>query len=255
LLPFSSIPRGIGIAIATNNMRLHRSGRLVLTALVTCVFSACGDRRAASPLSPSLISSPASDAARRTSGTLDLRRADNDGDGYEDGDPPAPDPGTGSVPDPGTGPIPDPNQPPPEGLPPVPIQLTISVIGTFGAGAFAPNPLQAAIGNTIVWTNNDLIVHDIVFDDGTPIGMLAPGQSSAPIPLVADTVGYRCTLHPSMVGQVVPIPAAPPLDPSAPPTTPDPNAPPPEGPPPPYPPYDDGGYPDYGDDYYLGVRR
>jgi hypothetical protein len=261
LLPFSSIPNGIRIAIATHNMRFNRSGRFVLSALLACTLSACGERRAASPLSPSLRSSPASDQARRAGGTLDPRRADNDGDGYDDGDPPSeapPDPGTGPLPDPGTEPVPDPNQPPLEELPPAPIQLTITVVGTFGEGAFVPNPLQAAIGNTIVWTNNDFVVHDIVFDDGTPVGMLAPGQSSVPIALLTDTVGYRCTLHPSMVGQVVPIPVAPPIgtDPSQPPTSPDPNAPPPEGPPPAYPPYDDGGsYPDYGDDYYLRIRR
>jgi hypothetical protein len=237
--------------------------------VAACALSACGERRGASPLSPSLLSSPASESARRATGTLDPRRADNDGDGYDDGDPPPdvppPDPGTVPIPDPGTGSIPDPNQPPPEGLPPAPVQLTITVVGTFGTAAFAPNPLQAAIGNTIVWTNNDFIVHDIVFDDGTPVGMLAPGQSSMPIALVAETVGYRCTLHPSMVGQVVPIPVvdpnAPPVDPNAPPADPnappaDPNAPAPEAPPPAYPPYDDdgdGGYPpDY---YYLKAPR
>ena len=261
MLPFSSILHGIRIATVTNTMRLTRSGGLVLAGLVVCAFSACGERRAASPLAPSLMSSPASEQGRRASGTLDPRRADNDGDGYEDGDPPPdvppPDPGTGPIPDPGTGPVPDPNQPPPEGLPPAPVQLTITVVGTFGTAAFAPNPLQAAIGNTIVWTNNDFIVHDIVFDDGTPVGMLAPGQSSLPITLVAETVGYRCTLHPSMVGQVVPIPVEPPLgtDPTQPPPTPDPNAPPPEAPPPAYPPYGDGGGDGgYPPDYYLKAR-
>lgn len=140
-------------------------------------------------------------------------------------------------------------------MPPVPVQLTITVVGSFGTGAFAPNPLQAAIGNTIVWTNNDFVVHDIVLDNGTVVGIIAPGQTSAPIALDIDTVGYRCTFHPSMAGQVVPVPPAPPLetDPTQPPTTPDPNAPPPDAPPPAYPPSDDGGggYPDYGDDYYV----
>lgn len=242
MLPFSSIPHGMRIAIATNDMRLTRSGGLVLTALAACALSACGERRAASPLSPSLLSSPASETARRTGGTLDPRRVDNDGDGYEDDDPPPEAP----PPDPGTGPIPDPNQPPPAGLPPAPIQLTINVIGSFGTGAFAPNPLQAAIGNTIVWMNNDLVAHDIVLNDGTPVGNLAPGQSSAPIALATETAGYRCTIHPSMVGQVVPIPVAPPIptDPSQGPTPPDPTAPPPDG----------GAYPDYGDDYYLKAQ-
>ena len=162
---------------------------------------------------------------------------------------PPPDPGTGPAPDPGTVPTPDPTQPPP-----APVQLTITVVGSFGTGAFAPNPLQAAIGNTIVWTNNDVVVHDIILDNGTVVGMIAPGQSSAPIALAVDTVGYRCTFHPSMMGQVVPMPPAG-TDPSQPPAAPDPNAPPPQAPPPAYPPSDDGGYPDYGDDYYLRMKR
>jgi hypothetical protein len=101
--------------------------------------------------------------------------------------------------------------------------------------------------------NNDLVPHDIVFDDGRPIGNLAPGQSSLPIALTTETASYHCTIHPTMVGQVVQIPVEVPLptDPSGVPA-PDPSAPPP--PPPSYDPYGDGdggsgGYGDY--DYYI----
>jgi hypothetical protein len=132
------------------------------------------------------------------------RRIDSDGDGYEDVDSgggfPMPDPNGGPPQDPGSIPSPDQLPPPDGGV--VPVQLTISIVSTFGAAAFAPNPLQAAADNTIVWTNSDLIVHDIVLDDGTPVGSLAPGQSSVPITISTPTAGYHCTLHPSMVGQV-----------------------------------------------------
>ena len=119
--------------------------------------------------------------------------------------------------------------------------------GRLAAAAFAPNPLQAAIGNTIVWSNSDLIVHDIVLDDGTPVGILAPGQSSAPISISTPTAGYHCTLHPSMVGQVTTVPPDQPVptDPSQIPM-PDPGyAPPPSGDP-----YGDGYDDGYEDDYY-----
>jgi plastocyanin len=178
------------------------------------------------------------------------QRVDNDGDGYEDGDGgnvPMPDPNAGPMPDPGSAPNPD-QLPPPDGVP-VPVQLTINIVGTFGATAFAPNPLQAAVGNTIIWSNNDLIVHEIVLDDGTPVGMLAPGQSSVPISISTPTAGYHCTLHPSMVGQVTTMPPAPPVpaDPSQIPV-PDPGY----SPPPSSDPYGDG----YDDDYsYLRVTR
>jgi hypothetical protein len=254
----------------TSDMRLNASCGFAVIAAFAGVLSGCGEQRAASPLSPSSLSSRSSEDVRRAGGTLAPRNVDNDGDGYDDPEPPPPDPGTVPPPDPGTVPPPDPGTvpppdpgtvpPPTDGVVP-PVQLTINVIGTFGSGAFAPNPLHAAIGNTIVWTNNDLVPHIIVFDDGTPIGNLAPGQSSLPITLATETASYRCTIHPSMTGTVTPVPpppppadpnAPPPTDPNAPPPT-DPNAPPPPPPPPPDDPYGDGGNGGY-DDYYLKGR-
>lgn len=115
--------------------------------------------------------------------------------------------------------------------------MAISIVGSAGAGAFAPNPLDAAVGNMLVWTNNDATVHRIVLDDGTMIGTIAPGQSSTPVPMAAAAVTYRCTLHPSMVGTI--------QDPSAPaPTTPAP-MPPPDYYEPPDDGYDDDGYGGY----------
>lgn len=230
---------------------MRRNTWLGVAAIAALAIAGCGDRRAASPLSPSSLSVRAPEDAPRTGGTLAPRRVDNDGDGYDDG----PDPGSPT--DPGTGPTPDPNQPPnpdqppPADAPPAPVQLTINVVGSFGNGAFVPNPLHAAIGNTIVWMNNDLVPHDIVLDNGTPVGMLAPGQSSLPIALATETMGYRCTFHPTMVGQVMLAPVG------APPPPADPSQPPPAGSAPPSPPPGDpdddggGGY----DDYYITSRQ
>jgi hypothetical protein len=226
-------------------MRLNASSRLAVIAAFAGVFAACGEHRAASPLSPSSLSSRSSEDVRPAVGNLTPRRVDDDGDGYEDPEP-------GPPAEPGTGPTPPPGQLPPEGLPPegipAPVQLTINVVASFGSAAFAPNPLRAAIGNTIVWMNNDLVTHDIVFDNGTRIGNLAPGQSSLPITLTTETASYHCTFHPTMVGQVMPIPAEVPLpaDPSDSPT-PDPSGP----PPPPSDPYGDGGGDGYGDYDYI----
>ena len=226
---------GIGIAIS-NEMRLNAFFGCAVIAVFAGAVSGCGEHRSASPLSPSLLSERSPADARRAGGTISPRRADNDGDGYDDPEPgPPPDPGTEQPP-------PNPDAPPSDGVPAVPVQLTITVVGTLGSGAFTPNPLQAAIGNTIVWMNNDFITHDIVMDDGTPVGLIAPGQTSNPIALATETAGYHCTLHPSMVGQVTAIPPSAPTDPSqAPPA--DPSA------PPPYDPYGDDGDDGY-DDYY-----
>jgi hypothetical protein len=122
----------------------------------------------------------------------------------------------------------------------------VNIVASFGSGAFAPNPLQAAAGDTIVWTNNDVIRHEIVLDDGTPVGSLAAGQSTNPITVTLPTIGYHCTLHPSMVGQVTTVPPdlTIPTD-AMPGPVPDPGSTPAPGEDP-YGPSDD-----YGDDYYY----
>ena len=169
----------------------------------------CGENRL-SPASPSLVSAPRSEAAPRSGTTLTPRRIDADGDGYEDPEGPPTDPGM--IPPPGQVPPPE-GMPAPEGIPP-PVQLTISIVGSFGPTAYAPNPQQVAIGNTIIWVNNDFAPHNIVLADGTPVGNLAPGQSSVPLTVVTETMTYQCTIHPSMTGQIVPIPPLVPTDPS-----------------------------------------
>ena len=220
-------------------MTINLSHGLALTAALGLTLSACGEHGGMSPTSPSLVSRQ-TQGAQRSATSLSRRGIDSDGDGYDDPE---------GMPDPGMYPMPNPEGIPPEGFPPpegmpAPVQLTIGIAGLFGPLSFVPNPLQAAIGNTIIWTNNDVLQHDIVLDDGTPIGSLAPGQSSAPIALTTETASFHCTLHPSMTGQITPIPVVVdglPPDGSQPPM-PDPSySPSPD----PYS-YDDG----YEDDYY-----
>jgi len=220
-------------------MRRNTARGLALVVTCTAAIWGCGDARSPlSPMAPSSLSAGLSPGTHGTTLKAVPQRVDSDGDGYEDGEVPPPDPGSMPNPDP---------LPPQDGVM-VPVQLTINIVGTFGTAAFVANPLQAAIGNTIVWSNSDLIVHDIVLDDGTPVGMLAPGQSSVAFSLSTPTAGYHCTLHPSMVGQITTLPPEQPVpaDPSQMPV-PDPgNSPPPSGDP-----YGDGS-----DDYsYLKMAK
>jgi plastocyanin len=97
--------------------------------------------------------------------------------------------------DPPPAPMPDPNTP-------SPMAVIINIIGSFGAGAFMPNPTMANMGDQIVFTNTDAVLHHIVLDDGTDLGDVAPGQSSAPMPLTTPTATFHCTIHPSMVGSI-----------------------------------------------------
>jgi plastocyanin len=93
--------------------------------------------------------------------------------------------------------------------PVTPMSVIINIIGTFGFNAFDPNPIQATLGDMIVWTNNDTRVHHIVFDDGTDVGEVAPGQASAPVALTTQAASFHCTIHPSMVGSIGDLSASP----------------------------------------------
>jgi hypothetical protein len=151
---------------------------LLLLACAAAISSCSGSAMPSSPSALTPLTAPGAVGAR-------LRTLD---------DPPMP----GPTPDPAN-PPPDPNAPPP---PPTPIQVLINIIGSYGANAFMPNPTQANVGDTIVWTNNDTTLHHIVLDDGTDLGNVAPGQSSAPMALMTPTATFHCTIHPTMVGGI-----------------------------------------------------
>lgn len=121
----------------------------------------------------------------------------------DDPPPPAPTPDPANQnPDPAN-PPPDPNAPPAPPAPtPTPMQVIINIIGSVGNIAFMPNPIQANVGDLIVWMNSDTRLHHIVLDDGTDLGDVAPGQSSAPMALVTPTATFHCTIHPTMVGSI-----------------------------------------------------
>jgi len=113
-------------------------------------------------------------------------------------------------------PMPEPANPMPDpAAPAAPISVIINIIGTFGSGAFDPNPIQAALGNMMVWTNNDTRVHHIMLDDGTDVGEVAPGQSTAPMALTTPSATFHCTIHPSMVGTIGDLSASPTPEPPA----------------------------------------
>jgi plastocyanin len=174
-------------------MILNRSWQWACVVISSIGVFGCADGRSSfSPVSPSAANSQGVPRSNVGGGPVNYD--------HEPGHPPAPPPT-----DPGQAPPADPGQMPPSEVPPapVPVPLNVNIISSFGTGAFMPNPIQAVAGDSIVWTNGDLITHTIVLDDGTMVGNLAPGQASPPIPLTNTTIGYHCTLHPSMVGQIV----------------------------------------------------
>jgi plastocyanin len=83
--------------------------------------------------------------------------------------------------------------------------------------AVSPNPIQAKVGQTVVWTNDDSAFHTVtsgkigaadagkMFDSGLqgPTALTAKGKTFEHTFDTAGEVDYHCTLHPAMTGKVV----------------------------------------------------
>jgi plastocyanin len=81
--------------------------------------------------------------------------------------------------------------------------------------AFSPNPAEAHVGDTVVWTNKDGALHTAVSgkdnkpdgkfgvqsDGQTPI-LIPPGKTSEFKPTQAGEYDYFCSLHPAMSGEL-----------------------------------------------------
>ena len=115
---------------------------------------------------------------------------------------PAPAPTPAPTPTPAPAPTPDPTPTP---APTPPSVVTINVVGVNGAQSFAPNPATLPAGQMVVWHNIDSIVHRVVLNDGSlDTANLAPGASSQPMSINTGSGPYHCSIHPSMVGTIVP---------------------------------------------------
>jgi plastocyanin len=77
---------------------------------------------------------------------------------------------------------------------------TISIVGNSGNTAFSPDVVSANTGDQVVWTNNTAVLHHIVLDDGTVVGDINPGASSAAISLKTASGNFHCTIHSTMIG-------------------------------------------------------
>lgn len=75
---------------------------------------------------------------------------------------------------------------------------------------FVPPDTTVAVGDTVTWTNNEAVGHDVTkeggpgpdFSSGEPGGM-QEGDTFEHTFEAAGTVDYVCTVHPGMTGTVV----------------------------------------------------
>jgi plastocyanin len=67
--------------------------------------------------------------------------------------------------------------------------------------AFPTVPHELHPGDTITWTNEDLVPHTVTAKDGRwDSGELAPGDSFVVVVDTGGTVPYVCRYHPTMSG-------------------------------------------------------
>jgi plastocyanin len=88
--------------------------------------------------------------------------------------------------------------------PPANTTVTVSVVSSVGNTAYQPNPVRAAAGDTVMFRNNDSVVHRIVMDDGSAdLGDVAPGATSRGFTVRSSNgLRFHCSIHPSMVGSI-----------------------------------------------------
>ena len=69
--------------------------------------------------------------------------------------------------------------------------------------AYAPAQVSAHVGDTVEWTNDDIVAHTATARDGAWDVMIEP-KGKANITLKSPgMIEYYCRLHPNMVGSIM----------------------------------------------------
>ena len=78
--------------------------------------------------------------------------------------------------------------------------------------AYSPNPANVKVGDTVTWTNDDIILHTVTSGKGLSdpnngkefdSGLLTKGKTFDHVFKAAREFAYFCKPHPTMVGKVI----------------------------------------------------
>jgi amicyanin len=69
--------------------------------------------------------------------------------------------------------------------------------------AFEPKGLTISAGDTVTWTNNDPMLHDVDLDNLGKSPEMSKGQTYSKTFDRPGTYGYDCDIHPSMTGKII----------------------------------------------------
>ncbi|MDD4901679.1 MAG: cupredoxin family copper-binding protein [Patescibacteria group bacterium] len=88
--------------------------------------------------------------------------------------------------------------------PPAPITPPAVTQGQVNIQNFSFNPAEVtvAVGDTVVWTNNDSVRHQIASDSFNSVPLPQGGSFSHTF-TAAGTFDYHCAIHPSMTGKII----------------------------------------------------
>ena len=67
---------------------------------------------------------------------------------------------------------------------------------------FTPAEVTAKVGDTVVWTNKDILAHTATATNGAWNVVIAPKQSGKLVVKQAGTFDYFCKYHPNMKGKL-----------------------------------------------------
>ena len=68
---------------------------------------------------------------------------------------------------------------------------------------FVPQRLEVAVGDTIVWQNEDIVPHTATANKFFDSGELDRGRSWTYVPKQKGSFRYLCAYHPTMKGELV----------------------------------------------------
>jgi len=68
--------------------------------------------------------------------------------------------------------------------------------------AYAPEQVSAHVGDTIEWTNDDIVAHTATARNGAWDVMLQPKGKGSVTLKSPGTIEYYCRLHPNMVASI-----------------------------------------------------
>lgn len=84
------------------------------------------------------------------------------------------------------------------------VEGAVRIVDNAGNNSYSPNPIEAKVGETVTWVNDDTAIHTATSTNGSfDSDILQRGQTFS---YTFDKEGeypYFCTLHPNMVGKLV----------------------------------------------------